>query len=240
MHNLEWDPLGHALYDYYKGDGDGYFLIHSSIEPDRWGRATDFLHEDGFNPIEKAALNACRGKVLDIGAGAGSHSLALVEKGLDVVSIDISPVNAQLMLDRGLPDVRVGAFEEMRQERFDTLLLMMNGIGFTGTLEGLGTFLSDAKSFLKPGGQLVLDSTDIAYVGNWSREAASLKYTPPAGYYGETLYQITYKDKKGKPYPWLYLGRTKLESFAKEAGYVTTLLSGARDDHYLLRLQPKA
>ena len=182
------------------------------------------------------ALQQCRGKILDIGAGAGSHALALQQLGQDIAALDISPLLAGLMEQRGVKKVIRGDFFElpvgaegaMAVGAYDTLLLLMNGIGLASTLEGLDRFLQKAKQLLRPGGQLIFDSSDIAYL---------YKGRPPKGpgYYGELFYQYEYKRQRSDWFQWLFIDSKTFTTIATKAGWETEMLAEDGHDQYLAR-----
>jgi SAM-dependent methyltransferase len=152
-------------------------------------------------------------EVLDIGAGAGSHALVLQQRGFDVTALEISALAADVMQARGVKKVVTADIFEYNDHKYDTLLLLMNGIGLTGTLSNLKTFLQHAKLLLNKGGQLLFDSSDIAYLyeGN----------LPDTGkYYGELSYQYQYSRQTTDWFPWLYVDEKTLTTIAKEAGYM--------------------
>ncbi|WP_431212689.1 class I SAM-dependent methyltransferase [Puia sp. P3] len=114
--------------------------------------------------LEWVALQQCRGRILDIGAGAGSHALALQKMGQDITALDISPQAVEIMKARGVKNVIEGDFFQLGGGKYDTLLMLMNGIGISGTTDGLRRFFASARGLLKPGGQLIFDSSDVAYL----------------------------------------------------------------------------
>src|SRR6201996_6090763 len=90
-----------------------------------------FRDMEAMPELEWIALQQCRGKILDIGAGAGSHALALQQLGQDITALDISPLLVKLMEQRGVKKVVRGDFFDMSGsgDTYDTLLLLMNGVG---------------------------------------------------------------------------------------------------------------
>ena len=97
--------------------------------------------------LEKKALQLSKGKILDVGCGAGSHSLTLQnERNLDVTSIDISANAIQACVLRGLKKAKVQDVMTLENEKFDTILLLMNGAGMCGRLKNIPNFLLKLKS----------------------------------------------------------------------------------------------
>lgn len=215
-----WQPLGEALVDYHIGQRAAFITVRSSVEPDREVPVDAFYKEAlRFPTLERKALKLCKGKVLDIGAGGGAHSLWLQKKGHDVTGLDISPDAVEVMKLRGLKKAVASDFFDFETtEKFDTLLLMMNGIGVCKNPDGLGVFLEKCKTLLNPGGQIIFDSTDISYVPPENRAMSGLKMPEPA-YHGVVWYQLIYKEKMSTPYEWVFLDREIVRSIAPKHGF---------------------
>ena len=161
------DPMGQAIWDYASTGHAGTLRVLSSMfDDDEIPVATLFRTELQMPALERMALNLCRGHVLDVGAGAGCHSLALQDRGLEVCSIDISPLSTRARTLRGVRDARCTDFfgQELDGMRFDTIVLLMNGLGIAGTLDRLPSLLNRCKALLTPGGRVLADSSDLRYV----------------------------------------------------------------------------
>ena len=178
---------------------------------------------------ELLTLQLCRGKVLDIGAGAGSHALVLQRHGFDVTALETSPGAAVVMQKRGVNNVVQQDIFQYKTEKFDTLILLMNGIGLTQNLIGLDHFLQHAKTLLLPGGQLIFDSSDISYL----YEDVPL---PKNNYYGEISYQYQYKNQQGDWFNWLYLDPKTLKEHAAKQGWNCAIVYQDDTDLYLAKL----
>src|SRR5690606_15317368 len=163
--NMAEDVFGHALHDYFHREMTEPLWLHNSYG-DREEMPVDvfFREPDEFPELEDLALAFCDGRVLDVGAGAGSHALYLQMQGLNVTALELSPQACVVMCGRGVRHVVQGDYFKFQSGRFDTLLFMMNGIGIAGTVDGLKTVLHHAKTLLSIGGQLLFDSSDIAYL----------------------------------------------------------------------------
>lgn len=223
------DILGKALMDYIQGHIDAQLLVNTSYgEIETMPVHTFFRTENDLPLLEQYALNLCSGKVLDVGAGAGSHSLLLQKKGLQVYALDISPLAVKVMRERGVKNAVCGDIFEFSASTFDTILLLMNGIGLAGNLQKLPELLSKFKKLLKPGGQLLLDSCDVSYLAEDNRNQS--------GYVGEITYQFEYNHVTGEPFGWLYLDAVKLKSFAKQAGWNSQIIYEDETGQYLARL----
>lgn len=211
---LKQDILGNALLDYQAGNYTQDILTYSSLkEEDVLPLPYMFRSFEEMPFIEQKALQNCKGKVLDIGCGAGSHSLYLQQKGLTVTGLDSSSGAIKVCRERGLKNTVQENILDYKDQTFDTLLLLMNGVGLAGTLNGLTGFLGKLKSLLNEKGQILLDSSDIIYMyendddgGYWIPEEVI--------YYGEITFTLEYKNKKSEPFPWLYVDYNTLQRAA--------------------------
>jgi SAM-dependent methyltransferase len=174
--------------------------------------------------------------VLDIGAGAGVHSLALQERGMEVVAIDIAPEAVQVMSSRGVTDARCSDIYGFQDGAFDTLLMMMHGIGMVGDLAGLDRFLAHAKTLLRPGGQIVCDSLDVRPTTD-PRHRAYLDSLVAAGrYVGEIRIRFEYKGLVGPLGGWMHVDPDKLAQHATRAGWACQVVCSQKNGDYLARL----
>lgn len=227
------DVLGQAIWDYYYESKPGKLWIYNTYGPkEEMPVDIYFRDEDDMPELELAALALCRGSILDIGAGAGSHALLLQQKGLDVTAMDISAKAAEVMEVRGVEKVLQDDIFLYKQQRFDTLLLLMNGIGLTGTVTKLRIFLQHAKKLLAPGGQLIFDSSDIAYLYEG-------KLPDDGSYYGELSYEYAYKGKKSGWFTWLYIDKNTLAQIAEQEGWQTEVIMEDSNQQYLARVTIK-
>jgi len=225
------DILGKAIFDYYSNSRPSKLWIHNTYGPkEEMPLGVYFRTRFDMSDIELAALNLCKGKVLDIGAGAGSHALILQDDGIDVTALDISGGAAGVMQQRGVKKIVCNNFFKYGEEKFDTLLLLMNGIGLTQTLEGLNAFLSHAGKVLNPGGQILFDSSDVAYLYEEGKPVQT-------NYYGEIMYRYEYKKQKGDWFKWLYVDKNTMEKIAMSCGWKCSILEEDEFGQYLARLK---
>ncbi len=230
---MDNDVIGTALLDYYNKRCSSEIVVKSSIaEDDIISIPYLFRVLPKLPKVEKKALELCSGKVLDVGAGSGCHSLILKNNGQDVIAIDTSEGAVEVMQKRGLNVLHIDFYDV--NDKFDTLLFMMNGIGIARTLDGLETFLTKAKSLLIPGGQILLDSSDIMYM--FKEDDGSIWMDLNKSYYGEVVYQMEYKGLATPKFNWLFVDYQTLEDAAKEVGlYCKKIIDGEHHD-YLARL----
>ena len=226
------DPLGQAIADYHLKKRPGKLWIHNTYGPKEEMPVSAYFRQYREMPaLEKAALAMCTGSVLDIGAGAGSHALWLQDQGLAVTALEISPLSCQVMSARGVANIiNTDFFSINPVASYDCLLLLMNGIGLTASLSGLRTFLLKAVGLLSPGGRLLFDSSDVAYVYEGH-------FPDVTKYYGEIAYRYEYKRQKSEWFHWLYIDRFTLSAIANEEGWRVDLITEDKMGQYLVSLQ---
>lgn len=230
------DPMGAAIRDYFRQGKSAQLKVLSSLfDDDEMPVPHLFRSYHEMPPLEQRALNEARGKVLDVGAGAGCHALALQERGLDVTAVDISPLSCETMKERGVANVEcVNIFNQRFQARFDTLLLLMNGTGIAGKLSRLPQLLSRLKQLMNPGAQILIDSSDLRYV--YEDEDGVLDVDLDGAYYGEVDYQMTYRNIIGKSFDWLYADSVVLAECCRQCGLKCEILAQGQHYDYLARI----
>jgi cyclopropane fatty-acyl-phospholipid synthase-like methyltransferase len=184
--------------------------------------------------LEQKALQLCQGKVLDVGCGAGSHSLYLQEKGFDVTAIDISQNAIQACHLRGVKNALVQNILDLENQKFDTILLLMNGTGIFGTLKETSKYLQKLKALLRPNGQILIDSSDIIYM--FDQDSDGSYVVPADSYYGELTFTVSYKNQTENTFPWLYLDYNTLQIACNDNGLQSKMIQEGEHYDYLAKL----
>ena len=232
--NDKMDPMGRAIADYWKTKkADRLKVFSPMFEEDEIPLTTLFRKYKAMPEIERKALDMATGKTLDVGAGSGCHSLVLQEKGIDVTATDISPLSVETMKERGVKKVMEQDFFTMHG-KYDTILMLMNGIGIVGTLECMPKFFRQLDIILAPGGQVLCDSSDISYV--FEDEDGMIDIPNEMDYFGEHSFQMQYKDTIGEPFNWLYIDADTLKQKAGRFGYFVEVVAEGEHYDYLARI----
>lgn len=221
-----WEPNGLALKAFYEGDKNAAINIHqidgsiTSMPVEIFFRAENEIPE-----LEEFALELCTGRVLDVGAGVGCHSIILKERGFQVNSLEIDSESVNIMKKRGLSSAFCKSFLKFESaQKFDTILFLMNGIGIAQKLNQLNVYLNHCKTLLKRNGQILLDSSNLE------------KTKTEKAYHGEIAYQLSYDNKFGEPYSWLYVDSQSLIHHAKQCDLSCQIIYEGDDGSYLARL----
>lgn len=225
------DIFGSAISAFYHHQDPTDILVHSpDFDDDIIPVHYLFRNYNEMPALEQSALDHCRGRVLDVGCGAGSHALYLQkERKMDVTAIDISPGAIEIAGLRGLKNTRCIDFFELKNEKFDTLLFLMNGTGIIGKLDKLDDFFTHCKQLLNKNGKILIDSSDLRYLLD-EDEDGGLWIEMNSSYYGEMKYQISYKNEISPAFNWLYIDFNMLELAAAKNGFSCNLLK--KGDHY--------
>lgn len=228
------DLFGIALLDYQNGNYTEDLITSTNISgEDELPLPYLFRSFDDMPKLEQTALKLCKGSILDVGCGSGSHSLHLQEQGLKVKAIDISKGAITVAQQRGVLHAEVKNILN-ETETFDTILLLMNGTGIFEELSQTSNYLKHLKSLLNAGGQILIDSSDIKYM--YEDEDGGLWINAHSSYYGELDYFLSYKGDDETPMKWLYLDFDTLKTACETVGLQCEKVSDGEHFDYLAKI----
>ena len=238
--------MGAAIYDFHKkGPTGAKLIVHSSMFDDDEIPVDGLFRSLAQMPVlEQTALRLAQGRILDVGAGSGCHSLALKSMGKVPVAIDISPLSVAVMTEKGIDARLVNLYDENFKEKFDTVLMLMNGSGIIGRLENMEMFFKKMKQILAPGGCVLMDSSDLRYL--YEDEDGSFEIDLADEYYGLLDYQMEYVPAGspatilGESFDWLYVDFDTLSFYAEHNGFVAELVEEGEHYDYLAKLYLQA
>ncbi len=236
MTNDQMQLLGKALRDYH---GWGFAQPLEIVREDGYSfriPLRDFFNSHIVNPLELLALNTCHGRIVDVGAGAGRHSLELQRRGCEVLAIDLLPDALEIMRKRGVRNVQCLDLYNLDNGPWDTILMLSNGLGLAGTLAGLEKLLDHLKPLMSDRGQVLADALDL----RWTRDEATQTYQQflvNAGHYcGEMRLRIKYGAQLGQPFDWLHIDQDTLKEIARKKGWHAEMLQNTPNGDYLARI----
>ena len=237
MSTDHYNPHGVSLLDYLNGEIETTITVYGELVERRDVPVKLFFREAAdFPALERKAIELCRGRVLDIGAGAGCHSLALQERGLQVCAMDFLPECVEVMKRRGVREAHCANIHAFEAEPFDTLFSMMNGMAVVRDLNGLQPFLRDVRRLLKPDGQFLVDSTDMRQVAAPGIQTYLEMKRDRGEYFGEMHLQLEYKGRRGTPFTQLYVDAETLTEHAAQSGWACEIVERDEMGRYLARL----
>lgn len=230
-----YDPHGAALLDCFRGDTLAMLICYQDGVRDDVPAA--FWLRETIDPLEAFALDLCRGRVLDVGAGAGIHSLELQRRSVEVTAIDIAPECVAIMRERGVRDAQAADLYGFEGGPFDTIICLCNGLDKVGRLADLPRFLDRMRLLLAPGGQLIADSFDLRVGADEVRLAELERKTADGRYFGETDLRFEYKGRSGASFSTLQIDYETLARLAERSGWWCELIR-SDGNHYLARTRP--
>lgn len=226
------DIFGKAIKAYYEKGENEPIIVHSpDFEDDEISPEYLFRDYEAMPEIEQKALNLCKGRVLDVGCGAGSHALYLQNsKNLNVKAIDTSPGSVEIARKRGVESAECIDFFQLKNEKFDTLLFLMNGSGIIGKLANIGEFFLQCRDLLAEGGQVLIDSSDLIFL--FDEKPSGLPY------YGELEFSVSYKNETSESFDWLYIDEELLKFYASKNKFSCKIVKKGSHYDYLAQLKP--
>ncbi|MGO3706846.1 MAG: class I SAM-dependent methyltransferase [Mesonia hippocampi] len=226
------DIFGNAVLDFYHQKNWTNIMVHSpDFDDDEIPTAYLFRNFSEMPILEQKALQLAAGKTLDVGACAGSHSLYLQEKNIAVKAIDLSKGAIEVCKLRGIKNAENLDFFDVKNEQFDTILMLMNGSGIIGKMKNLNLFFTHLKTLLTPHGKVLLDSSDLQYLFDTDEDGGI--WVNPNKYYGELTYQLSYKGDKSEVFDWLYIDFNSLALTAETNGFQCKLVKKGQHYDYL-------
>jgi len=246
-----WQPFGQALQRYLATGSTQdaeQLLFWSDLQPnnpDVLPAGFFFRSRSDMPPLERKALELCRlhgGRVLDIGAGAGSHALALAEMGVEVDTVDACPEAVEVMQTRGLSARCCSMWRLGHLDKYTTILLLMNSAGAVGSITSLRDFLSRVYESSAPNCRVLLDTCPP----DWDtiRSAAKRRVAPlPRTSFLESEYavlrcRLSLGAQSGPEFPLLFTEPRAVAAVAAAVGWRTGLAYEDEDTrHALLQLE---
>ncbi|MFA6023630.1 MAG: class I SAM-dependent methyltransferase [Candidatus Gracilibacteria bacterium] len=225
------DTFGQALYGYWKGDHKTPHFVR---------REDGFLDEtpnaDYFRPElmskEKALVKFARGKILDVGSGAGRALLYFGKKGFDICGIDFSPLAVRVCKERGLKAEMKDVFKMRKTSAYNTVLLFGNNIGIGGDLKGAENLLKKLNTLVDKKGRVLLTSMDVSKTDNPKHKAYHQMNLKRRKYVGEVKIRVEYKKAIGTYFKWIHLDSEKLKELAAKTGWKVIYLKVTKDGSY--------
>jgi SAM-dependent methyltransferase len=218
----EQDAFGRVLLDYLEGRS------HAATVVERDDGFTDSENPGAYLAnfrrwfaVERRALRYVRGRVLDVGVGAGRVALELQQRGHTVVGIDVSPLVARVARRRGVTNVRLLALEDIDASlgRFDTVVMFMNNFGLFGSEAKAKRLLRRLHALTPDEGRIVATSSD--FTGNRSPDhrAYRRRNTERGRMPGQFRYRLRYRKHATPWFDWLFVSPREMEGLLRGTGW---------------------
>jgi SAM-dependent methyltransferase len=175
-------------------------------------------------PQERRAMRFVRGRVLDVGCGAGRISLYLQGRGFEVVGIDVSALAVEVARQRGTIDVRVGTIHTAVEadERFDTILLLGNNLGLLGGEEQGRRLLRKLARLSTPRGRILAGSYDPYDGVSELAQCYQASNRDRGKMAGVERLRVRYRQYATPWYDVLFASRNEVAQLARESGWAVT------------------
>ncbi len=227
------DIFGLAVSNYFLRKDTSPIEVYTDVtDPDEIPPSYLFRKYTDMPKLEQIALSNCEGNILDVGACAGPHASYLINKGFNVKAIETSAKSVQTLIKLGIDAEQISFYEA--KGKYDTVLMLMNGIGIAGSLANLPVFFKQLKGLINKEGQALIDSSDLIYL--FDDINAKLSKQIQREYYGEISYKLKYKHYIGRKFNWLFLDARRMEQHAQLAGLKFELIYSGENHHFLARL----
>ncbi len=228
------DAFGEGLMAFYRGDRTPHVIRRDDGYVSEVGFDPYFAEYDAWSEDEKKALEHVRGRVLDIGCGAGRHSIWLQQRGFEVVAIDISPLAVEVARLRGVRDCLVMSAQclSFPPNLFDTVLLMGNNFGVAGNAEETKKMFKNLyRTTLKEARVIASCRDPLA-----AKKPEHLRYHEVNRKRGRPIGQLTlrfeYKDKIGDWFDLLIVPPSAMAEICKDAGWKVIEVFLGKDGTY--------
>jgi hypothetical protein len=229
---MQDDIFGSAFQAFLaSGEDDPISVWIDGIEQDGLLPSYFFRTYDDMPKLEQNALKLANGKTLDVGAAAGCHAIWLQENGIDVTALEISKKAADVCSSRGVEKVICADFFEFKDQKFDTILLLMNGFGMGQNVEGTERLMQHAMGLLNQGGQIIGDTSDISYFDEIDGMDMS---DSNEDYYGCVFFELEWKSLT-ESFNWIYPAPALLSEIAKRNHWKFEILQNGPHHDFLLR-----
>ena len=217
------DAYGMELMAIHRGDeeyeiierDDGYIDVAD-------GLGTYFAGFTDWPEIEQEAFGFVRGRVLDVGAGAGRHALYLQQCGCRVTAIDNSLLAVQVCHERGLDDARVVAIEDiasLQPETFDTILMLGNNFGLFGNARTARRLLRTMGKITNASARIVAETMDPLKTANPCHLAYHERNRTRGRMPGQVRIRVRFRDVVGPWIHYLFVGEKELAEILEGTGW---------------------
>jgi len=236
------DASGQAMLDYLNGKrsfeicerDDGSICVSP-------GPAGYFSPYRKWSPHEKKAVRYAKGKVLDVGCGAGRHALYLQSRGLDVVGIDISPRAIEVCRRRGLKQTKVMSIAQLssRMGAFDTIIMFGNNFGLFANPGRARWLLRRFHKMTSPSGRILAQTLDPYKTTDPLHLSYHRRNRGRGRMAGQARIRIRYRDLTTPWFDYLLVSRKEMREIVKETGWKVARFIDSGGPNYIAVIEKK-
>jgi len=234
----EEDAFGQMIWAYYKGRevfeiverDDGYIDVGSKYGPKMY-----FSEYEDWSLVEQKAMESVKGRVLDVGCGAGRHSLYLQKKGFDVLGIDNSPLAIKVCELRGLKKAKTMSIEDVnfKPNSFDTIIMMGNNFGLFGSFKKARKLLKKFHEMTSENALIIADTRDPYKTDNPDHFEYHRFNKEKGRMGGQVRIRIRFRKHVGRWFDYLMVSKKEMEEILKGAGWKVKEFIDSEDAEYI-------
>jgi 2-polyprenyl-3-methyl-5-hydroxy-6-metoxy-1,4-benzoquinol methylase len=231
----EEDAFGHALLDAHNGVEADEIIERDDSYVDSMSARDYFSAYEAWSPIEQKAMQFVKGRVLDIGVGAGRHSLFLQEKGFDVLGIDVSPLVLEVCRKRGLKKSKLMPIESVnfKPESFDTILMMGNNFGLFGNLKKAERLLKKFQKMTSKDALIIASTRDPYKTDNPAHLQYHKMNRRKGRMSGQVRIRVRYQKYKGRWFDYLLVSKEEMTQILSNTGWEVKEFLETGDPSYI-------
>jgi SAM-dependent methyltransferase len=195
-----------------------------------------FLEYEQWSPLEHQAIALVKGRVLDIGCGAGRHSIYLQQKGFDVTGIDNSPGAIEVCKLRGLKNALVRPIANVNEfgpNSFDTILMLGNNFGLFGDAKSAKLILEKLSRITSSDAQLIAgtrnpyktDSLEHLEYHELNRQRGRMP--------GQIRMRVRYGKAVGEWFDYLFVSPEEMQEIVTDTAWQIKEFIGAGEPNYI-------
>jgi SAM-dependent methyltransferase len=215
------DAFGQMLFALY-GGSEVFEIVERDDGYIEAMPAKGYLSEyKDWNQIEQRAMEFAKGRILDVGCGAGRHSLYLQKKGFNVTGIDVSPLTVKICKLRGLKKVKHTSVEkaDFKPDTFDRIFMMGNNFGLLANFKKARWLLRKFHRITSKDAFIVAVTNDPYKTDNRAHLAYHRRNRQNGRMSGQLKIRIRYKQYKGKWFEYLLASKQEVEEILKGTGW---------------------
>jgi len=234
------DAYGQELYDYFINN-QGVEIIERD---DGFIEATTnlniyFAPYEQWPPHQQEAMKYTHGRVLDIGAGAGRHSLFLQNQGFEVTAVDNSPKAIELCRVRGVDDARLLPITKISRhiEPFDTIIMMGNNFGLFANPQRAKRLLRRFHNLTFPGGTIIAETNDPYQTENPDHLAYHEFNRQRARMPGQVRLRVRHRKFKTPWMDYLMVSKEEMQEIVRDTGWRIDRFIDSQSSMYIAVLE---